>query len=150
MLELKTVEPLHHCKNVENCGKCIYAYFRLNVTFHCLTLTNTIKCVNNIYIYIYMCVCVCVYACIWYPITTKWLSRSIGSLIISGECLWNRYMASIPVAKSDGRFFSDKKMNMMPSSNLYDFWWVHKMHASVHFLCKIYWLFALTRFAPGF
>ena len=33
--------------------------------------------------------------------------------------------------------FSDTKINMMPSSNLYDFWWVHKMHASVHFLCKI-------------
>ena len=45
---------------------------------------------------------------------------------------------STPFAKSNGRFFSDTKLNMMPLSNLYNFWWVHKMHASVHFLCKIY------------
>ena len=43
-----------------------------------------------------------------------------------------------PFAKSNGRFFSETKISMMPSSNLYDFWWVHKMHASVHFLCKIH------------
>ena len=55
-----------------------------------------------------------------------------------------------PFAKSNGRFFSDRKTNMMPSSNLYDFWRVHKIHASVHFLIKIYWLLALTRSAPGF
>ena len=28
--------------------------------------------------------------------------------------------------------------------------WVHKIHTSVHFLCKLYWRFALTRSAPGF
>ena len=55
-----------------------------------------------------------------------------------------------PFAKSNGRFFSDAKFNMIPSSNLYDFWWVNGMHAIVNFLCKIYWLFALTRSAPGF
>ena len=55
-----------------------------------------------------------------------------------------------PFAKSNGRFFSETKINMLPSSNLYDFWWVHKMHVSVHFVCKIYWFFALTRSAPGF
>ena len=43
-----------------------------------------------------------------------------------------------PFAKNNGRFFSDTKNNMMPLFNLYKFWWVHKMHASVHFLCKIY------------
>ena len=60
------------------------------------------------------------------------------------------HKCNTPFAKSNGRFFSDTKINMMPSSNLYDFWWVHKMHASVHFLFKIYWLLALTRSAPGF
>ena len=55
-----------------------------------------------------------------------------------------------PFAKSNGRFFQKQKINKMPLSNLYDFWWVHKMHASVHFLCKIYCLFALTRSALGF
>ena len=44
---------------------------------------------------------------------------------------------------------SNTKINTMPSSNLQEFWWMHKMHASAHFLCKIYWLFALTRSAPG-
>ena len=43
-----------------------------------------------------------------------------------------------PFAKSNGRFFSDTEINMMPSSNLYDFWLVHKMHVAVHFMCKIY------------
>ena len=46
-------------------------------------------------------------------------------------------------------FYQRQKINMVPSSDLYDFWWVHKMHASGHFLCKIYWLFALTHSAPG-
>ena len=55
-----------------------------------------------------------------------------------------------PFAKSNGRFFSDTKINMMASSNLHDFWWVHKMHVTVHVMCKIYWIFALTRTAPGF
>ena len=59
-------------------------------------------------------------------------------------------MQYTPFAKSNGRFFSDTKINMMPLSNLYDFWWVHKIYASVHFLCKIYWLFAFIRSAPGF
>ena len=30
--------------------------------------------------------------------------------------------------------------------NLYDLWWVHKMNASVHFLCKIYGLFLINPF----
>ena len=60
----------------------------------------------------------------------------------------SRNMHPSPKVMAD--FFSDTKINMMPLSILYDFWWVHKMHASLHFLCKIYWLFALTRFAPGF
>ena len=34
-----------------------------------------------------------------------------------------------PFAKSNVRCFPDTKINMMPSPNLYDFWWVHKMHA---------------------
>ena len=55
-----------------------------------------------------------------------------------------------PFAKSNGRFFSDTKINMMLSSNLYDFWWVHKMYVTVHFMCKIYWPVASTRSAPGF
>ena len=55
-----------------------------------------------------------------------------------------------PFAKSNGRFFSDIKINMMPLSNLYDFRGVRKMHARVHFRCKIYWILALTRSSPGF
>ena len=54
-----------------------------------------------------------------------------------------------PFAKSNGRFFSETSINMMPSSNLYDFWWVHKMYASVHFLCKIYWFFCIDPFCTG-
>ena len=54
-----------------------------------------------------------------------------------------------PFAKSNGRFFPDTKIIMTTSSNLYNFWWVHEMHAIGHFLCKIYWLFALTRSALG-
>ena len=34
--------------------------------------------------------------------------------------------------------------NRMPSSKLCDFWWVHTMHISDHFLCNTNWLFALT------
>ena len=41
-----------------------------------------------------------------------------------------------PFAKSNGQFFSNTKVNMMPLSNLYDFWWVHEIHASVHFWAK--------------
>ena len=43
-----------------------------------------------------------------------------------------------PFAKSNGRFFPDTKINTMPSSNLYEFWWVHKVHAGGTFLRKIY------------
>ena len=53
-------------------------------------------------------------------------------------------------AKRNGRFFPDTQIIMTTSSNLYNFWWVHKMHEIGHFLCKIYWLFALTRSALGF
>ena len=56
---------------------------------------------------------------------------------------------STPFAKSNGRFFPDTKLIMMPSSNLYNFRWVHTKHASGHFLCKIYWLFPSTRSALG-
>ena len=79
-----------------------------------------------------------------------WLSST--KLIFNGLCItFSRFRVKYtPFAKSNGWFVSDTKINMMPLSNLYDFWWVHKMHASVHFLCKIYWLFTLTRFAPGF
>ena len=55
-----------------------------------------------------------------------------------------------PSPKVMAFFFSETKINMIPSSDLYYFWWVHEMYASVHFLCKIYWLFALTLSAPGF
>ena len=44
---------------------------------------------------------------------------------------------------------SSKVINKMLSSNLYDFWKAHKIPASGHFPCKIYWHFALTRSAPG-
>ena len=40
------------------------------------------------------------------------------------------------------------KLNMMPPSNLHDFLWKYKLHASGHFLCKIYWLLALASYAP--
>ena len=43
---------------------------------------------------------------------------------ISGSLHKRKYTSS---AKSNGRFFSDRKINTMPSSNLYDFVWVHKM-----------------------
>ena len=55
---------------------------------------------------------------------------------------------STPFAKSNGRFFSDTKMNMMPSSNLYDFWWVHKMHVTVHFVQNIL-TFCINPFCTG-
>ena len=29
------------------------------------------------------------------------------------------------------------------------FWWMYEMYVSGHFLCKIYWFFALTRYVPG-
>ena len=54
-----------------------------------------------------------------------------------------------PIDKSNGRFFSDAKINMMPSSNLHDFWWVYWMHVRVHFPCQIYWLFVLTPYPRG-
>ena len=54
-----------------------------------------------------------------------------------------------PFANINGRFFPDTKIIMTTSSNLYNFWWVHEMHAIGHFLCKLYWLFALTRSALG-
>ena len=60
----------------------------------------------------------------------------------------DKYIHPSPKVMAD--FFSDTKIDMMSLSNLYDFWWVHIMHASVHFLCKIYRIFALTHFAPGF
>ena len=44
-----------------------------------------------------------------------------------------------PFAKSNGRFIPDTKISMMPSSNLYNLWWVHKVHAGGHFLYKIYY-----------
>ena len=49
-------------------------------------------------------------------------------------------------AKSNSRFFPDTKIITII---IVQFWWVHKMHASGHFLCEIYWLFALTHSAPG-
>ena len=64
-------------------------------------------------------------------------------------CCINIHTQYTPFAKSNGRFFPDTKNNMMPSSNFYDFWWMHKMHTSGYFLRKIYWLFALTRSVPG-
>ena len=54
-----------------------------------------------------------------------------------------------PFDKSNGRFFSDAKINMIPSSNLHDFWWVYWMHVHVNFPCKIYWPFGLTLYPRG-
>ena len=54
-----------------------------------------------------------------------------------------------PFDKSNGRFFSDAKINMMPSSNVHDFWLVYWMHERVHFPCKMYWLFGLTLYPRG-
>ena len=62
---------------------------------------------------------------------------------------WPSKLLHTPFVKSNSRFFSDTKINMMPSSNLCNFWWVHKMHANVHLPCIICRLLALTRSAPG-
>ena len=59
------------------------------------------------------------------------------------------YLSYTPFDKSNGRFLSDAKINMMPSSNLHDFWWVYWMHVRVHFPCQIYWLFVLTPYPRG-
>ena len=56
---------------------------------------------------------------------------------------------STPFDKSNGRFFSDAKINVMPSSNLHDFWWVYWLHVRVHFPCKIYWFLGLTLYPRG-
>ena len=54
-----------------------------------------------------------------------------------------------PFEKSDGRFISEAKINMMPSSNLHDFWWVYWVHVRAHFPCKIYWHFGLALYPRG-
>ena len=36
----------------------------------------------------------------------------------------------------------------MPSSNLHNFWQIYEMYISGYFLGQIYWLMALTRYAP--
>ena len=69
--------------------------------------------------------------------SSLWLHQTAPGHQQAG-CWSKRYIQ--PFAKSNGRFFFRYKINMMPSSYLYYFWWGHKMHASVNFLCKIYWL----------
>ena len=54
-----------------------------------------------------------------------------------------------PSTKVMADFFSDAKINMIPSSDLHDFWWVYWMHVRVHFSCKIYWPFGLTLYPRG-
>ena len=54
-----------------------------------------------------------------------------------------------PSPKIMADFFPDTKINMMPSPNLYDFWWVHKMHASGHFPSKIYCPYYINPFCTG-
>ena len=59
------------------------------------------------------------------------------------------YSVTTPFDKSNGRFFSDVKIDMMPSPNLHDFWSVYWMHVHVHFPCKTYWPFGLTFIPRG-
>ena len=61
----------------------------------------------------------------------------------------NHLLSYTPFDKGNGRFFSDAKINMMPSSNLHHLWWVYLMHVRVHFPCKIYWTFGLTLYPRG-
>ena len=65
--------------------------------------------------------------------------RIMACRLLGAKLLSEPMLVYTPFAKSNGRFFfTDAKINMMPSSDLCDFWWVHEMHASVYFLYKIY------------
>ena len=44
--------------------------------------------------------------------------------------------------------FFKHTINMMPSSNLHNFLYIYEMYICGHFLGKICWLLALTRYAP--
>ena len=46
-------------------------------------------------------------------------------------------------------FFSHKKINMMPSFNLHNFWWMPGMYVSDHIPRKMYWRYVLIRYASG-
>ena len=39
----------------------------------------------------------------------------------------------VVIPDSDSDLFQTQKINMMPSSNLCDFWWMHEMYASGYF-----------------
>ena len=58
--------------------------------------------------------------------------------------VWANCIIIHPSSKFMADFFSDTKINMMPSPNLYDFWWVRKMHASGVFMRKINWRFCIN------
>ena len=48
--------------------------------------------------------------------------------------------------KSNGHILRHKNQHALIQLQ---FWSIYEMYVSSHFLCKIYWLFALTHYAPG-
>ena len=54
-------------------------------------------------------------------------------------------------AKSNGQFFSDTKINIMPSNlHIFSRYGIYEIYVSGPFLWKIYWLLSLTRSVPRF
>ena len=100
-----------------------------------VTVTGFQWNVNSIYRAIY-----------WVYIPTFLISKRIWTIIRKLIGVKRPTIHPSPKVMAD---FSRHKNQHDTLIQFVQFWWMYEMYVNGHFLCKIYWLLALTHYVPG-